>query len=99
MVFVRDPLLRNAATSQILQNLFGLTKAEAHLAQALCTGTTTGAYAPERMREPQHRLFASQADTRKDRLQERLRIDPQVRRVERAAAATAHASSAQRTPH
>jgi DNA-binding CsgD family transcriptional regulator len=48
MVLVRDPLLRNAATIQILQDLFSLTKAEAHLAQALCTGTTTGAYATER---------------------------------------------------
>jgi DNA-binding CsgD family transcriptional regulator/PAS domain-containing protein len=48
MVLVRDPLLRNAAASQILQDLFTLTKAEAHLAQALCTGMTTGAYATER---------------------------------------------------
>ena len=48
MVLVHDPLWRNAATSQILQELFSLTNAEAHLAQALCTGTTTGAYAAER---------------------------------------------------
>jgi DNA-binding CsgD family transcriptional regulator/PAS domain-containing protein len=48
MVLVRDPLLRNAATIQILQDLFSLTRAEAHLAQALCTGTTTADYAGER---------------------------------------------------
>jgi len=48
MVFIRDPLWRNAATIQILQDLFSLTNAEAHLAQALCTGMTTGAYANER---------------------------------------------------
>ena len=48
IMFVRDPLLRNGVTIQILQDLFSLTKAEAHLAQALCTGTTTGAYATER---------------------------------------------------
>jgi DNA-binding CsgD family transcriptional regulator len=48
MLFVRDPLWRNTATGQMLQELFGLTNAEAHLAQALCTGVTTGAYALER---------------------------------------------------
>ena len=48
LVFIRDPLWRNAATSHILQNLFGLTNAEAHLAQALCTGTTTISYAAAR---------------------------------------------------
>ncbi|MGB6349188.1 MAG: LuxR family transcriptional regulator [Pseudolabrys sp.] len=48
MVLVRDPLWRNAATSRFLQELFSLTNAEAHLAQALCTGTTTGVYAAER---------------------------------------------------
>jgi len=48
MVLVHDPLWRNAATGQILQELFSLTNAEAHLAQALCTGSTTGAYAAER---------------------------------------------------
>jgi hypothetical protein len=42
MVFLRDPLLRNAATTQILQDLFSLTRAEAHMAQALSTGMTTG---------------------------------------------------------
>jgi DNA-binding CsgD family transcriptional regulator len=48
IMFVRDPLCRNVASSQFLQELFGLTNAEAHLAQALCTGTTTTAYASER---------------------------------------------------
>jgi len=48
MVFIRDPLQRNAGTTKILQELFGLTNAEAHLAQALCTGLTTNAYANQR---------------------------------------------------
>jgi DNA-binding CsgD family transcriptional regulator len=48
MVFVRDPLWRNAANGKILQELFGLTNAEAHLAHALCTGATTTDYARER---------------------------------------------------
>jgi len=48
IVLIRDPLVRNAATIQILQNLFSLTRGEAHLAQALCTGTTTADYARER---------------------------------------------------
>ncbi len=48
MVFFRDPLSRNIATTQILRQLFSLTEAEAHLAQALCTGTTTADYARER---------------------------------------------------
>lgn len=48
MVFIRDPLWRNAANGKILQELFGLTNAEAHLAHALCTGATTSDYARER---------------------------------------------------
>jgi len=48
MVMIRDPIRRNTATGQVLQQLFGLTNAEAHLAEALCTGATTGAYALER---------------------------------------------------
>lgn len=48
MVFVRDPLQRNAGTIKMLQDLFGLTNAEAHLARALCTGLTTNAYANQR---------------------------------------------------
>ena len=48
MVFIRDPLWRNATTSRILQDQFDLTNAEAHLAHALCTGTTTTDYARER---------------------------------------------------
>jgi DNA-binding CsgD family transcriptional regulator len=48
MLLVRDPLWRNTGTSQLLKKLFSLTNAEAHLAQALCGGTTTGAYAVER---------------------------------------------------
>jgi DNA-binding CsgD family transcriptional regulator len=48
MVLIRDPLWQNPATSQMLQQLFGLTNAEADLAQALCAGATTGTYALER---------------------------------------------------
>jgi DNA-binding CsgD family transcriptional regulator len=48
ILLVRDPLYRNIATSQILRDLFGLTNAEAQLAEALCTGTTTTAYASAR---------------------------------------------------
>lgn len=48
VMFIRDPLWRNAANSRILQDLFGLTNAEAHLAHALCSGMTTNDYARER---------------------------------------------------
>jgi DNA-binding CsgD family transcriptional regulator len=48
VLFVRDPLSRSAVASQILREMFSLTNAEAQLAQALCTGMTTGAYAIER---------------------------------------------------
>ena len=48
MLLMRDPLWRNAATSQMLQRLFNLTNAEAHLAHALCTGVTTTTYALDR---------------------------------------------------
>lgn len=48
VMFIRDPLWRNAANSRILQDLFGLTNAEAHLAHALCNGMTTHDYARER---------------------------------------------------
>ncbi len=48
MLLIHDPLWRNTATSEILKDLFSLTNAEAHLAQALCTGVTTAAYAAER---------------------------------------------------
>lgn len=48
MLLVRDPLWRNIAASQIMQELISLTNAEAHLAHALCNGTTTSAYASER---------------------------------------------------
>jgi DNA-binding CsgD family transcriptional regulator/PAS domain-containing protein len=48
MVLVHDPLDRNLAAGQMLQDLFGLTRAEAHLVCALGTGTTAGAYANKR---------------------------------------------------
>jgi DNA-binding CsgD family transcriptional regulator len=48
MVLVHDPLDRNLAVGRMLQDLFGLTRAEAHLVCALGTGTTAGAYANKR---------------------------------------------------
>lgn len=48
MLLVHDPLARNVAAVQMLQELFGLTNAEANLAQALCAGMTTTAYANTR---------------------------------------------------
>jgi DNA-binding CsgD family transcriptional regulator len=48
MLLIHDPLTRNVAAKQMLQELFGLTKAEANLAQALCAGMTSGTYASTR---------------------------------------------------
>ena len=45
---VRDPLSPDEPRTEILQELFKLTNAEAHLARALCNGVTTRAYAIER---------------------------------------------------
>jgi DNA-binding CsgD family transcriptional regulator len=48
VVLIRDPLGCTITAGLMLQELFSLTHAEAHLAQALCSGVTTGAYAKER---------------------------------------------------
>lgn len=48
MLFVRDPLRRNALTLRMLRDVFGLTLAEAALAQALQAGHTMGDYARAR---------------------------------------------------
>jgi DNA-binding CsgD family transcriptional regulator len=48
MLFIHDPLARNVAANHMLQALFGLTNAEANLAQALSAGMTTGTYATTR---------------------------------------------------
>lgn len=48
IVFIRDPLSRNAAAIRILREVFGLTEAEAGVAQALQTGIPVGAYAQSR---------------------------------------------------
>lgn len=48
MLLVHDPLQRNFAACPMLQELFGLTKAEAHLVQAIGTGMTAVAYARSR---------------------------------------------------
>jgi len=48
IVFVHDPLSRNAAAMRVLQEIFGLTEAEAALAQALQSGMSPGDYARER---------------------------------------------------
>jgi DNA-binding CsgD family transcriptional regulator/PAS domain-containing protein len=48
MLLIHDPLQRNATASVLLQELFGLTNAEAHLVQALGTGMTAIDYAQSR---------------------------------------------------
>jgi DNA-binding CsgD family transcriptional regulator len=48
MLLVHDPLQPNLATARILQDLYGLTNAEARLVQALGTGMTAVAYAKMR---------------------------------------------------
>jgi DNA-binding CsgD family transcriptional regulator/PAS domain-containing protein len=48
MLLIHDPLQRNATASAMLQELFGLTNAEAHLVQALGTGMTAINYAQSR---------------------------------------------------
>ncbi len=45
IVFVRDPLGRNAAAARMLRELFGFTEAEANLAQALQAGVPLDDYA------------------------------------------------------
>jgi DNA-binding CsgD family transcriptional regulator len=45
VVFVRDPVSANAAPLRALREMFGLTKAEAHLAQAIQAGTPVSRYA------------------------------------------------------
>ena len=48
MLLIHDPLQQNFAACRMLQELFGLTKAEAHLVQAIGTGMTAIAYARSR---------------------------------------------------
>jgi DNA-binding CsgD family transcriptional regulator/PAS domain-containing protein len=48
MLLIHDPLLKNSAICRMLQELYGLTNAEAHLVQALGTGMTAVAYAQSR---------------------------------------------------
>ena len=48
MLLVHDPLQQNFAASKMLQDLYGLTNAEAQLVQALGTGMTAVAYAKSR---------------------------------------------------
>jgi DNA-binding CsgD family transcriptional regulator len=47
IVFVRDPSSRNTAALRMLREVFGLTEAEAAVAQALQAGIALGAYARE----------------------------------------------------
>jgi DNA-binding CsgD family transcriptional regulator len=47
ILFIRDPLERDAAPAQMLRDLFGLTAAEAHFAQALQAGISPSDYASE----------------------------------------------------
>jgi DNA-binding CsgD family transcriptional regulator/PAS domain-containing protein len=48
MLLVHDPLQRHASAGRMLQDLYGLTNAEAHLVQALSSGMTAVAYARSR---------------------------------------------------
>jgi DNA-binding CsgD family transcriptional regulator len=48
MLLIHDPLQRNVTAGLMLQELFGLTNAEAHLVQALGTGMTAIDYAHSR---------------------------------------------------
>lgn len=48
IVFVRDPLSRNPAASEVLREVFGLTRAEADVARALQSGMSAAQYARER---------------------------------------------------
>ena len=48
MLLIHDPLHRDFAACRMLQEMFGLTNAEAHLVQALGTGMTASAYARSR---------------------------------------------------
>jgi DNA-binding CsgD family transcriptional regulator len=48
IVFIRDPLSRNTAAIRLLREVFGLTDAEASLAQALQSGISPGDYAQAR---------------------------------------------------
>ena len=48
MLLVHDPLERSLAAGKMLQELYGLTNAEAQLVQALSTGMTAVAYAQSR---------------------------------------------------
>jgi DNA-binding CsgD family transcriptional regulator len=45
IVFVRDPVSANAAPLRTLREIFGMTKAEAHLAQAIQAGIPVSRYA------------------------------------------------------
>jgi len=49
IVFVRDPMARNSASVSVLRELFGLTEAEATLAQALQAGVSLPDFARTRM--------------------------------------------------
>jgi DNA-binding CsgD family transcriptional regulator len=48
MLLVHDPLERNQAVGRMMQDLYGLTNAEAQLVQALSTGMTAVSYAQSR---------------------------------------------------
>jgi DNA-binding CsgD family transcriptional regulator/PAS domain-containing protein len=48
MLLVHDPLQRHVSAGRMLQELYGLTNAEAHLVQALSGGMTAVAYARSR---------------------------------------------------
>jgi DNA-binding CsgD family transcriptional regulator len=45
VVFIRDPVTASAASLRALREMFGMTRAEAHLAQAIQAGTPVSRYA------------------------------------------------------
>lgn len=47
-VLIRDPIFRNKTESEMPQELYRLTNADAHLAHALCAGAMTASYALKR---------------------------------------------------
>ena len=87
ILFVRDPASPNAAAIRMLREVFGLTEAEALVAQALQMGITLTEYAATRG------LSLNTAYTHLRRLREktgcsRMRTDPQAQRSAGAVAAT-----------
>jgi DNA-binding CsgD family transcriptional regulator/PAS domain-containing protein len=72
IVFVRDPLERHSSAYRLLRDVFGLTEAEAGVAQALQTGISPLEYARE------HSLSVNTVYTHVRRIREKTRCKRQV---------------------